>query len=362
MNPEKTSETRHSLVLSPSENASSLAIESMHCFGVARGRGNLVGIQTYMTVNDYATEAQFQNKLAGYLAQAAAEGWLQPDSIVIFPENIGTWLILLNAPDSSFQAETMEQAMKSMIRGTLPKFLSTLFKTKGKNRPVDALFRMSAKKMAHVYQLTFAHLASRFGVTIVAGSIFLPEPEISGGWLQPGSGPLQNISCTFGGDGRLAPRLTRKNNPVHEETSFLKPGTLADLPVFDTPAGRLGVLICSDAWHPASYAALAAQEVQIIAVPNNQGGWHQPWPGYATETVPENVQQQDIGTITEREAWLKYALPGRIAQSGATAGMHVFFHGRLWDQVSEGQTIMVNEASLVVAPDVEKAALVNLYL
>ncbi len=346
----------------PSENASSLGIESVQSFGTARGRGNLVGIQTYMTVNDYATEAKFQNKLAGYLAQAAAEGWLQPDSIVIFPENIGTWLIVLNAHESIFRAETMDQAMKSKIRHTLPRFLSTLFKTKGKNRPVDALFRMHAKKMARVYQLTFSHLASRYGVTIVAGSIFLPEPAISEGWLQPSSGPLQNISATFGSDGRLYPHLTRKNTPVHEETSFLKPGTLADLPVFDTPAGRLGVLICSDAWHPASYAALAAQGVQIIAVPNNQGGWHQPWPGYAAGDVPDNVKQQDIGTLTEREAWLKYALPGRIEQSGASAGMHVFFHGRLWDQVSEGQTIMVNEATLIVAPEVEKAALVNLFL
>lgn len=362
MNHEKRSEAPPLEIRPLSEKDSSLAIESVHCFGAARGCGNLVGIQTYMSVNDYASETQYKNKLAGYMAQAAAEGWLQPDSIVIFPENIGTWLIALNAHESIFQAETLDQAMKSMIRRTLPRFLSTLFKTKGKNRPVDALFRMNAEKMALVYQMTFSHLASRYGVTIVAGSIFLPEPAISGGRLQPGSGPLQNISCTFDGDGRLLPYLTRKNTPVHEETSFLKPGTLADLPVFDTPAGRLGVLICADAWYPASYAALAAQGVEIIAVPNNQGDWHKPWPGYSAGDVPENVQHHDIGALTEREAWLKYALPGRISQSGASAGMQVFFHGRLWDQVSEGQTIMVNEASLYVAPEVEKAAMVNLYL
>lgn len=337
-------------------------IEAVQSYGVNRGQGNLVGIQSYMTAVHYATADQFHSHLDGYLATAQAQGWLRPDTIVIFPENIGTWLLVVDEHTSIFQAETTEQASKCMVRHNLPRFLATLLQAKGQNRSVDALFRMKAHLMTHIYQETFAHLASHYGMTIVAGSLFLPEPTIVDGRLQPGAGWLQNIACVFDGDGRIHPHITRKNTPVFAETGFLKAGTPADLPVYDTPSGRLGVLICADSWYPAAYETLAAQDVDIIAIPNNQEHWGEPWPGYRTAARPSDYDPQDVGAITEREAWLKYALPGRIGMTNAVAGMHVFFHGRMWDQIGDGQTIIVHDGVTYAAPHVEKAALVNLWL
>ena len=89
---------------------------------------------------------------------------------------------------------------------------------------------------------------------------------------------------------------------------------------------------------------------------------HKPWPGYATEHVPADVDLQDVQHLTEEEAWLKYALAGRITASGATMGMHVFFHGRIWDQIGDGQTIIVHKEEVITAPYVAKAALVNVWL
>ncbi|MFO7680563.1 MAG: hypothetical protein R6X34_10975 [Chloroflexota bacterium] len=97
-------------------------------------------------------------------------------------------------------------------------------------------------------------------------------------------------------------------------------------------------------------------------MPNNQGGWHKPWGGYITPPVPADVDETDIEQLTEREAWLKYALAGRMHLSGARVGMQVFFHGRLWDQVSEGQSIILKENQLIEAPDVLGAALINVWL
>ncbi len=337
-------------------------IEAVESYGRDNGQGNLVGVQTALTAVDYASPLQFQIQLDGYMAAAQAEGWLRPNSIVIFPEHIGAWLLVAGEHASIFQAQTTDEAIKRMIRHNLLRFGAALLRAKGQDRIVDALFRMKAKPMARIYQETFSRLARQYEVTIVAGSIFLPEPQLVNGRLQPGRGGLQNVSCVFGNDGRIHPHITRKNNPVLDEISFLQPGSTADLPVYDTPAGRLGVLICADAWYPAAYKALAAQDVQLIAIPNNQGDWHKPWPGYATPSVPPNVDIRDVGALTEREAWLKYALPGRVQDSGAMAGMHVFTHGRLWDQVSEGQTISVNGDKVYEAPDVDKAALVNMWL
>lgn len=339
-----------------------LFIEAVQSYGVNRGRGNLVGIQPYMTAVHYATADQFHSHLDGYLAAAQAEGWLHTNTIVIFPENIGTWLLVVDEHASVHQAETTAQASKCMVRHNLPRFLATLLQAKGQNRSVDALFRMKAHPMAHIYQETFAHLARHYGVTIVAGSIFLPEPTIVDGRLQPGAGWLQNVTCVFDGDGRIHPHITRKNTPVFAETGFLKAGTPADLPVYDTSVGRLGVLICADSWYPAAYETLAAQDVDIIAIPNNQEHWGEPWPGYRTAARPSDFDPQDVGAITESQAWLKYALPGRIGLTNAVAGMHVFFHGRMWDQIGDGQTIIVHDGVTYAAPHVAKAALVNLWL
>lgn len=342
-----------------------LFIEDISSFGQDVGKGNLVGIQPFMQANDYASATNFSTKLAGYLAAAQRENWFNSKTIVIFPEYIGTWLVAVNAHPSIFTAVTLEQAMKRMISRNLPRFGWTRLQAKGQDKTVDALFRMKAATMADVYQSTFAQLAKRYNVTLVAGSIVLPEPEVVNGHLQPTNGPLQNISLVFGNDGRVYPYIVRKIYMVNDEAPFTQAGNIADLPVFATPTGRLAVLICADSWYADVYEALAVKKPQIIAVPNNQtpaGCWTQPWPGYNPGPPPADVDQHDVGNLTEGEAWLKYGLAGRLSSAGAKAGMHLFFHGRLWDVDADGHTIMVTEAGLTEAAHVEKAALSNLWL
>lgn len=64
--------------------------------------------------------------------------------------------------------------------------------------------------MAEQYQTLFGGLAKEFGVTLVAGSIVLPEPAIDNGKLKLGSGPLYNSSVTFGSDGQ--PSVSRNGS------------------------------------------------------------------------------------------------------------------------------------------------------
>jgi predicted amidohydrolase len=339
-----------------------LCLDAVQSYGVNRGKGNLVGVQPYMTAVHYATAVQFQTRLDSYMAAAQADGWLHDNTIAIFPENMGTWLLLVNEHTSILEADTLDRATKRMVNHNLLHFLRTLPQVKGSNRTGAALFRMKAQRVALLYQKIFSELAAKYGVTIVAGSVFLPQPVWENGRLHCTAGPLQNVSCVFAADGQAYPDITRKVHLVPDESTVLQGGSLDDLPVYDTPAGRLGVLICADSWYPASYEALAAHGVDIIAVPNNLGGWHKPWGGYLTPPVPDDVDATDIGRLTEEEAWLKYALAGRMGRSGARVGMQVFFHGRLWDQISEGQSIILKENQLIEAPDVPGAALINVWV
>ncbi len=59
----------------------------------------------------------------------------------------------------------------------------------------------------------------------------------------------------------------RKTHLWDKEKLLYEPGR--ELPVFDTPLGRIGVLICYDAWFPEAARALALKGAQILCIPSN---------------------------------------------------------------------------------------------
>jgi N-carbamoylputrescine amidase len=59
----------------------------------------------------------------------------------------------------------------------------------------------------------------------------------------------------------------RKTHLWDREKLLYEPGR--ELPVFDTPLGRIGVLVCYDAWFPEAARTLALQGAQILCVPSN---------------------------------------------------------------------------------------------
>jgi predicted amidohydrolase len=68
----------------------------------------------------------------------------------------------------------------------------------------------------------------------------------------------------------LGPGVTgryRKTHLWNGEKSLYEPGR--ELPVFDTPLGRIGLLVCYDAWFPEAVRTLALKGAQILCVPSN---------------------------------------------------------------------------------------------
>ncbi|HEX8680725.1 MAG TPA: nitrilase-related carbon-nitrogen hydrolase [Ardenticatenaceae bacterium] len=345
--------------------------------GTDTGRGNLLGIQPCMEPRDYATAESFRAKLDSYLAEAWRQGWLGGRAIVVLPEYLGSWLVVAGAHPSVYAAARVEDAMRRLIRDDLPGFARAALATWGRRRSEhapwpgafdwvkDALFRMRAPQMASIYHSVFSGLARDYGVTIVAGSLLLPAPTVKDGALKPGSGPLQNVSVLYHPDGRADSRLARKLFLITDEQPFTAPGTLADLPIFDTPAGRLGVVICADSWYPQVYKALEQHGMDFVAVPSYlapDGVWQRPWQGYNGASPPADVDPADVGTLAEGEAWRKYALAGRIGASGARCGVNVFLRGSLWDLGADGASLAVRDGEVTEVPYTARGAIVNLWL
>jgi len=347
------------------ENAVLLRIQDIVEYGADAQRGNLLGIQPFMVPTDYTSADAFYAKIDGYLDVASRRSWLGERTIVVLPEYVGTWLVAAGEKPRLYQAETIARAMQMLVLGHPLRFVRALVSAQARDVAKYSLFRMQAARMAEIYHAVFSGLARQHQVTIVAGSIVLPSPEVKSGRLVIGRGALHNVSVVYGPNGLANEDVVRKVFPIQAELPFTAPGSVSELPVFDTPAGTLGVLICADSWYPALYEAIMEQRAEIVAVPSYlapDGTWEQPWRGYDGAPAPGDVDARDVGRIAEGEAWLKYALAGRLAGAGIGHGINVFLRGDLWDLGSDGHTIVLRAGTVLEAKHVPGAAIVNSWL
>ncbi|MCW5724587.1 MAG: hypothetical protein KIS81_06485 [Maricaulaceae bacterium] len=306
----------------------------------ARTGASMVGVQPWLTPADYRDALALRQRLDGYVSEAARMGWITERSVVVFPEHIGTWLVAVDAPAAAYGARGVDGAMTALIAARPFGFLGAYLRSDEADRAAAAIFRMRADAMAAAYTDVFGALARDYGVTIAAGSIVLPAPRIEDGRVVAGDGPLYNVSAVFGPDGRAMAPLVLKTYPIPSEAGFTAAGP-AEQPVFDTPAGRLGVLICADSWHPDLYESLREGGAELLAVPaylQPSGIWAEPWGGYVTPW-PDDAYREHAGLLTEGEAWVTYSMPGRAGEHGLRAGLTVFLDGRLWDLGADGRTL-----------------------
>lgn len=332
--------------------------------GTPADHGNLLGIQPELFPTDYQSSERLHRKLAAYLQKAQEQGLLNEKTIVVLPEHIGTWLMVSGEKDELYQANTLKDAMNWLAVSNPLKFARALIAAKGENRLDDAHLRMKAKGMAKDYQALFGGLAKEFRVTLVAGSIVLPEPSVIDGTLKIGRGALFNSSIVFDRDGLPIGQPQRQMHPVFDQSDVIAANGEHDLNVVDTPAGRLGVLIGSDSWYPDNYRKLDSQGAQLIAVPAyvaGRGAWDKPWRGYKGLTTPSSISLK-AGELSEGQAWQRLTLTAQPPSSQAIAGMSVFLRGQFWDKGSAGQSFLSSNGQHFADGNAHGARLLNLWL
>ena len=219
--------------------AMNLHIEEIRAIGTNQGQGNVVGIQPYMFPYDYADKASFRTKLAGYMDQARQAGYFTDKTMVLFPEYIGAWLVVAGEKTSVYTADKVDPAMQTMVLSNIGRFLYTFFTApEVPDKLKYSLFRFKAPQMAEVYHDSFSWLAREYGVTVIAGSILLPEPKVRNGRLVVGSGQLYNVTAIYNPDGTIQPELVKKVYPIGAELPFMACGLEKDIPVYDLPVGK----------------------------------------------------------------------------------------------------------------------------
>ncbi|MBA1274577.1 carbon-nitrogen hydrolase [Stutzerimonas azotifigens] len=249
---------------------------------------NLLGVETHLMPADYQSRERLHLKFATYLEQARQAGMLGPQTVVVLPEHVGTGLFALGEKAEVQQARTLRDAMQLMAMSNPFHYLGALLANEGDDRRTDAVLRMKASQMAEAYQSIFGQLAAEFGVTLVAGSVVLPEPRLENRRLSVGDGPLRQVSLVFDPSGQPLDGLWHKRSVSRYERRYSDASDQAQPAPVDTPAGRLQVALGCDAY------AGVDERTEVLAIP---GAVVIETCGHGAHPLPQELPQVAVATL-----------------------------------------------------------------
>lgn len=286
---------------------SDLRIDLVQTQGVPGEAGNVLGIQPRMTPADYQDARRLRLKFEAYLRQARAQGVLGPHTVVVLPEHIGTWLWLSGEKDEVYQADRLSTASSWLTLANPMAFIQAWWQGQGKHRLSEAQLRMKAPHMRDDFQWVFGGLARQFQVTLVAGSIVLPNPSLSDGQLILGAGPLYNVSVIFGPDGRIVSEPLRQHQVRYRR--FLSPGPAPAVAFIASSGGPLAVALGDDAWAAEVQARINERGARALLVP-----------AFSAQALNASAPK-----------------PAPDLSNNAPAGVLVYLRGRFWSHVGGGE-------------------------
>jgi len=300
---------------------------------------NLVAIQAKPQMSDYADAESFYRKMASLMEAASRQVDFSLPTLVAYPEGIG--LPLAFVPQTYHQigdAKTIFQVLVRAIPRNLPRFLGALLRFR--TSVIRTVFLETALEAEDIYVSTFSTLAREHGVYLAGGCIYLPhieEEAVKGRYAV--SRAVYNQSYLFNPHGACLRRTPKINLAPPTEPRFgFSPGNRADVLPVDTKIGRLGTLVCYDAFHRSLIERMDAMGVEVLINPShNERVWERPAgfnPG-----------------ISVGEAWLRHGLPGMIqGREHLRFGMSPMLVGPVFDVQSHGQSRICQNINATTDP------------
>ncbi len=109
-----------------------------------------------------------------------------------------------------------------------------------------------------------SHLSSSQFVDWLSERAVRHRLHIVSGYVEDSGERLFNSAVLIGPEGQIIGQA-RKRFLWHADHDWFGPGS--EIPVFDTPLGRIGIIICAEARVPEIIASLANQGAELIAMP-----------------------------------------------------------------------------------------------
>lgn len=202
---------------------SDLRSEIVEAGGTPTDQGNLLAISPTLQPSDYQSPQRLYLKLDAALQHARQARLLNERTVVVLPEHIGTWLILADEKPRLYRAGSLGEAKPLFALNNPWALLHTWISAEQAHGLRELLLRIKAQQAADAYLQVFGALAREHRVTLRAGSILLPSPQLVDGAIHTGNGALHNFALTFAADGSIlgAPlSQTLHSHPVAQEQTL----------------------------------------------------------------------------------------------------------------------------------------------
>jgi predicted amidohydrolase len=269
-------------------------------------------IQMAYRLEDYSSREVFRKRVLALVKKARQHAPQKP-MLVAFPEDVGLGLLFLQDYERVRTSKTMVEAGTRLME----------------KYHINPFSDRELGKQSNAFPLAVRQLMVRLSqfVERVYHETFSEAARLHRCWLVAGSAPLASGDCVFNTCYVYNPSgerilVQRKVNLVPlEQTAGLNlcPADPDHLTPFETPIGKMGVLICYDAFFTALVDALVRKGAQVLVQPSFNP---LPW------------------TKEQREAW-ETGLLAAAQRHAHLIGINPMGVGQLFDVVAEGVSSIV---------------------
>ncbi len=274
-------------------------------------RTRLVAVQMCIKTHDYRSVEAFRERVLGIM-RAVRQRVPKEPVLVVFPEDVGLGLVFTQDYERVRTSKTMVEAGFRLMEKYRPQPPDSE-ETVSFPAMVRRLLITLSPFVERVYHQVFSEAAKQFQAWLVAGSAPIAQGEC-----------VYNVSYTYNPGGERA-LIQRKINlvPLEQELGLNLCAAPQELPVVETPAGKLGVLICLDGFQHELLAQLVRQGVRLVAMPSFNP---LPW-------TPEQAQGWEAG------------LWAGVQKYRGVIGINPMGVGQLFDVIAEGRSSIVAHKS-----------------
>lgn len=142
----------------------------------------------------------------------------------------------------------------------LPVLINKRYHLNGLAPSNPAYIPQTSRSITQSYLESYQTLAKSLNICIVPGTIVENHPDPT-----TNKDRFYNIAYFISNTGQIL-GLYKKRNLWLPEREFLSPGRDVNT-VFDTPLGKVGLLVCWDLAFPEAWRELVAQGVRVVVVP-----------------------------------------------------------------------------------------------
>ncbi len=270
-------------------------------------------VQMKLQPEIYRTEESFQAKIMDTCAIIRNQSG-DEQLLIVFPEHVGTFCLLCNAPERVWSQPTFAKASKALLLQYASKVVYHMLTQRVS--PVRALFLARSHELERIYLQAFIKAARSYQAWIVAGSATLRWGQTS---------RVFNTAPVITPTGHVLYRQHKVNLVGMEGKGGLdlEPAPLNYVSAIQSPFGNLGVAICLDAFFPEVRESLHGLGANVLLQPSANNG---PW---------NDWQQED---------WLRSSYQAVVKNKEFDLAVNPMLVGGLWDLEFEGQSSIIGQS------------------